>query len=809
MKTRRARWCEDILQVVAAEPLRAVHEFRRADGTLAYVTATYASGPGGRVITGVPFVPATSQGGGWWNASPLGARALAIPEADRPFAPDEPHPIYGLPVLLAQPADRQVWIVIGEDAADAVNALTLRNPDTGAERRAPPAISVRHGYQAGGADDPFSMLDLEPLRGRQVAVLAEPEEASHDLARATARTLSLRCACEVRIMLPEVPGPGQEYADIAAVAEAGGLPAIGRWVQRHGITDYELWPYERPPPLPSSMDETEHFKVLGIAGGLLAVRRKSTQEVHLLRRTAITQEAALLQLAPLQWWNAQCGGSPFSSVWRTVFGDALIRAGEAAGPVSLSLDSAGRGAHDHDGVIRYNLGDRLLTTDDQRLLTLEAALDSADFLYHPGPALDLRDDARAEQWAREFYEAMGAYRQLAPNAHRVVMGWCVTSLIGGCLPVRPHLWLIAPGRDSRTFVTDTLLGRFFGPAARSLSLRGQAALSSVALADSLPATIDGFGAATRRRSAARWERVLKLLRSAGGAAADSTGRRLHADAQPGAASTVRARFSAFVADADRPTLHEADEDGFVMVRLSPVPMPGRPDVERAVLAATDPSKMLAVRTRIIRHAAIIRDKALAAEHAVRTDRPGIKTRHAQLIGALTAGAWFLSGDDEPVARDVTVGEDAWVPLAALMTRKLKRPGRDDLTLAEYLHRAYFTQGRFEDPDPRGAWTETDLDAPAAFRALCLQRGFLFAAEDELWVATRLPAFRELMRGTKYSGFDWTRYLTDLPGGFRPRDPKTGRIARRTFGGEKQNVVAIGREALEVVGLGLFVERAEP
>ena len=78
MKTRRARWCEDIYRVIAAEPLRAVHEFRRADGTLAYVTATYASGPGGRVITGVPFVPATSRGGGWWNASPLGARFRAI-----------------------------------------------------------------------------------------------------------------------------------------------------------------------------------------------------------------------------------------------------------------------------------------------------------------------------------------------------------------------------------------------------------------------------------------------------------------------------------------------------------------------------------------------------------------------------------------------------------------------------------------------------------------------------------------------------------------------------------------------------------
>ena len=342
-----AKWCAEIYPMLGGQPLDTVHDYYRADGSLAWCTARYKPQTEGEAaIKGIPFTPAPSKGGGWWNKSPIGSKAMAIPEADRPFREDEPYPVYGLRQLLAAPRDRQVWIVEGEKCADAVNTLTVTRDD-GTEGTGPPGVSVRHGYRTADPMNPYPMLDLEPLSGRECLVFADPDEGGHDMAKAIAKVLHLHYDCEVRIMLPPIVKQGETKIDIADVAAHGGLKAIGAWANKIGVNNYQPPADEHVAPSLPPMTDTEHFAVLGFVGDRLAVRRKSPERFFLLHPAVLPQEDSLLQIAPLAWWLEQGGGSHLGNAIRESFAEALLRAGEALGEFDLSAESAGGGAADH------------------------------------------------------------------------------------------------------------------------------------------------------------------------------------------------------------------------------------------------------------------------------------------------------------------------------------------------------------------------------------------------------------------------------------------------------------------------------
>ena len=801
-KSAPARWVESIFTTVNYQKRAKVHDYCRADGSLAYRVARYevptGAPPGKKTGQLVPFTPARSRRDGYWVKCPIGPQAQGIPPDDRPFAEGERYPVYGLPKLLAADPAWKVFVLTDERCADAVSALTW--PDDDGKQVSPLAgISVRHDYRAGDPHNSFPMLDLEPLAERPCMVVANPDPASHKVAEAIARTLHVHYRCKIDILLPTRPTHGTLATDIGDAALRG-IKEFHRWMKASG----DFKPYEpapnaltdiRLPPLARS----EHFTVLGLAGDKLVVRRKPGQELLLLRRTALTDEEVLQQIAPLAWWLDQCGKVAFGLTMRYAFSDALLRAGEAGGIIDLAFGSAGRGAHHDDGVIRYNLGDKVLEADADNLLTKEVALDAVDFLYHAGPPIALVDDPDAERWARDFYDVISEYRWQNADMHRAVMGWCVTSLIGGCLPARPHLWIEAPGRAVRTFIGETLIGRVFGPTAQTISASPANALDGATVADSLPTTIDGFGAATRERSPNQWDRAFRLLEDAA-RTPGADGARLPVNQTAGPASTVRARFSALVMD-DQPRPRDRGEDVFVMARTTCVPVPAQAHVERVIIDATEAHKMLAVRSRIIRHAAVIREKAHGIYDQILREDPETPMHEGAILAALTAGAWFLSGEEQTISRDTVFAKhDRWAPLMTVMAQKVRRDGREDLTIAELLYRAYFTKSHFEDPDPGNRHSPSAAREPAACKALARQHGFMFRNDDELWVAPEAPKLRELLLRSSAPDFDWLDYLSTLPGSFRPRDPK-GRYGRRRFDRKLCDVVTLGGETLKAIGFG--------
>lgn len=798
---KEPKWVPEIYPAIGSQTLMRIHEFTDAAGNVRHVVArwnkpTEPLPEGRKEIKTLPFVPAPSKGGGYWN---IGPKSLRIPPPDRPYRDDEPMPIYGLRVLLEKQNYPQVWVVEGEKCADYVNEIP--------NAKTPPAVSLRHGLKTSDKDDPFPQLDLEPLRGRNVLVFADPDASGHKQAKITARALMRNLDCKVRIVLPPVPSKGEPKADdIADVAENGvaagrGLDAVKEWVQSIGIKDYVPPPSDMPAPVLEPMQDTDHFRVLGMVGpDTVAILRKSDLSFLMrFRKSTVTQESTLLQLAPLGWWNEQCGNGPLTSLFRQSFGDAILRAAERKGMIELADTTAGRGAHEHQGVVRYNLGDRLLEPGADGLLTRSVPFDEVDFLYQPGAPLRLSDDGRAQEWGRELYDAIGRYRWLNPDVHKAFCGWVVASIVGGVLRFRPHLWLLAPAGSGKTFAIESILGRIFGPMAIHLVDATEASLAARARDDSLPVIIDEFEALTGRDGKAKHDRMMALLRAA---TSGSGGRSRGNPNAPDAVTLTHPRFSAFASSINRPALSDADDSRFLTLRLSPIPVKNWPSVRDAILEATTEERMTALRTLIIRNTAVIRAKALKIEDRLLDEGVGVKTRTAQMHAALTAGAWFLSGDDTPIAFELKDDDDTYSPLLSMMGVLLKRPGQSDITVSECLQRAYFSteDGSFKDPDPNDADPAADTGA-AGYKQLALRHGFKFTNAHgplSLLVAPKLESFQGLMRLSPHAGLDWTEYLTHTAGGTRPKT-EGGRIVRERFGGVRQNVVALGPKTLSSIG----------
>ncbi len=109
-----------------------------------------------------------------------------------------PRPLYGLPALLASPAESRVYVTEGEKAADAVRAVGLV------------ATTSPHGAKSAGK------ADWSPLAGRDVVILPDHDKAGEDYADAVARLATAAGARSVRVVrLVELWADMPEGGDMA------------------------------------------------------------------------------------------------------------------------------------------------------------------------------------------------------------------------------------------------------------------------------------------------------------------------------------------------------------------------------------------------------------------------------------------------------------------------------------------------------------------------------------------------------------------------------------------------------------------
>lgn len=691
--------------------------------------------------------------GGWWAAT---ATSTSIPDEDRWSA----LPLYGLPELLKQIAERpkrQIWVVEGEKCVDAVQNVKATN--------VPPCTTFRRRVD-------LLKTDFSPLFGRNVLLCADRDEPGRKRMRVLAPYLYQNGA-NVRLCLP----PGEGGYDVAKAIGEGGLPAAIDWIKRQSPFDYAPAAVEDDIPLPDMpLSETEHFKVLGLSGMTVVFQLKTTSEIIALPRVSLHQDGHLYTLADLTWWHETF--PELTQRTKISIGNALVRAAERRGFFNMGQRVIGRGAVKSGEDVVFNLGDKLLVKGEGGLLDKEVPYeDYPDLIFRPGPTITLKktDEKTAELYRQDFASALMSYRWETLMAGRAMLGWIVSALVGGALEHRPALWLIAPSGSGKSYFLDEVLSPIYGPLLAHLHDPSEPGLASLMQNDSLPVYKDEAEPQKTTGGEQRWQALLGLIR----ASTSGKSGRLRGNAQGGQGALSFARFSILLSSINRPVMTQAEYSRFFMIRLSLSGVKNWGEVRDRLKKSLTLERAAAIRGSIIRSAQTIVDEANEiSDYLIRTSN--MATRESQIIGALSAGSHFMSGDGTIVERDEPPSDDNFIVLGKIFGYLVNLSARAPISLSEALHFSH--AGNFE---------MGELAARYGLRVSA-------AGDGSVWLAPSAPSLTRLLESSGVGSLDLKAYMASLPGVFW-HSGTNGSRHKKLFAGIRYYYFRIPKETLYQIG----------
>ena len=564
-----------------------------------------------------------SDDDGWWLSSPLNEGLL---EKDRIAQ----YPLYNFQSVTQNQIDDQVWFVEGEKCVDTVNSVLGKIFASGP----PPCVSC-----CGGNTIRFSQHDFSPLKNRKVLLLSDQDDGGRRFMERLADHLHTYWNCRVRLCLPK----GENKIDIHDMLMDSGWKKTKEWL-KDNITEHQ-----KPPDLSNTSNPTQerdllfgekYFKILGISDDFIVFQNKITAQIVYLKGSLLTQESQLITLAPLDFWVGLCTNpKALDKTNRLNIADAIIRYAQSKGVFSLTKSSYGRGGAKVDGKYYYNLGKNVLVQELDRVLRIDknvVDVDAEGALFLPGNEIKMKDDEYAGAEAgKRLYSAIMAYRWDKFEHGKAFAGFIVTAIMGGCLDYRPMLWMLAPATSGKSWLLDNVLKKALGEILVDAGNTTEAGLSHLMGCDSLAVYIDEFEPTSGKWDGSRYDDLLLLIRLA------STGQssRIRAGGKD-----VRPRFSTILTSINRPDLSEANQSRYFVVKLSKDGVPDWHELENAIIQATEKTKMLMMRSWVIRNAGIIADDALIIEKEMSKTYPIMNHRERKIISALTAGARFISGN---------------------------------------------------------------------------------------------------------------------------------------------------------------------
>ena len=533
-------------------------------------------------------------------------------------------PLFGRPKLLSRTG--RIAVFEGEKCVQA------------SEREWPTQLATTW---AGGIDS-WQYADWEPIRGREVSLLADTDNEGRTGMRRVAYYLSTEMECSVRIALPD----GDSHDDVYDWLEQDGREATKERIENlmqpyvPDAADSVEPPRQPPEPLEGNLKLNLYYQILGLDGARVVIRI-AAGEVFRQSRESLTQPSTLISLAPLDWWHKLSDSGNFGTTSARQIGDAVLREADSMGKVDLSR-MTGRGALKlTDGRVAFHLGDRL------RLDGEEVGLDGLDLdrrIWLTETRIEV-GDAATDRDMNEIASAVMQYRWVDEEAARRFLGWIIVALVGGALDWRPHLFFSAPSTSGKSWMLKTVLDVILGPLMYKLADATPAAVANLTGNESLAIIIDEAEAQNQ------WVQDIRgLLRvSAGG-----EGMRVRADGATGGVLRQNPRFPALLSNTAMPELSLADASRFTVVQLGEA-VEDWPKVKADILKAMK-GKADAVRYRIIRRAPEI-VKAVAKQAEV-FENLGLDSREAMMSAALTAGwhAWGL--DRRDVYSHQAISEDA-------------------------------------------------------------------------------------------------------------------------------------------------------
>lgn len=748
----------------------ATHDYVDESGGLIVRLVRYVgTGDDGRKLPKVlPYTPREGHNG-WWQSRP---DHTGLPEADRHHGK---MPLYRLPQLLevlkSHPT-APVMVVEGEKCADAIAAHV-------------PVVCGWHGSSG------LKETDWTPLANRKLHLVADADVPGRDYMRSVASRLA-RQGGEILMALP----PGEQGYDVSRAHAEGGWDAVMEWLKPHWRPFGQ--PSEEDDPdygADEDLGDNEHYQVLGFAQDRLVVQEKATYAAHFLLTTRLMDPNNHLLIAPLPFWKglARKQDSERGARFREWVANELLEAGRRRGQIRVD-DAYGRGAFAVEGAVGYHTGHDILLADDvgrlTRSISLSEGSSSLGRLFTPRPRLRMVDDVAARDYAAELFATIMEYPWSAPAHGRIYLGWMVTSLIGGALLHRPVVWLLGESGSGKSTLLEYTLDPLHGEDRFGLSDPTEAGLASAMQSDSLPVTLDEFEPTRHEYQVARIEHIMKLMRQATG----GMSRRIRGT-QTGGHLSTRPRFSLLLSSISQPRMSGADESRIVTIQLAREPVADWPGLYRRIQAATAPARMAAIRTEIVRATPEI----VTATQSVteRLAAQGVNTRHAQTMGALTAGAGWLSGDPahswpvlaKPSRAHPDAAADPLAPLMAVLS--IPQDNAGGLSIANMLHKGW-TEGGSLIVTERRAGRRGDDDCRARVQRLGWR-----VHKGQLVMALGSAGLKRALSRTDYAGHDLDNLVLNLAGVTPYRGGKRHRIE---FGNTMHRAVVFSTELVDELGI---------
>ena len=656
----------------------------------------------------------------------------------------EARPLYRLPDLIAADPGKQVVVVEGEKCADAYAAAF------------PDAVVTTW---VGSADWDELQADWSPVYGRRVALVADGNEQGRVIMLRISQHLQGYCPPIQVAYTPDLPEGERNVSDWIAV---GGPAEATKRIAEYSKIAHRPTKQERASQEwnkgggwapPDDIGDNPHFEILGSSGSLVVAALANSQ-IEYLSRGSMTQPSTLISLADINFWLSLIPSDTLSPKYTQHLGSALLRAAERRGPIDMSK-VVGRGAFWDHGKLYWNLGDKLLVDGAEKPLKDH----KGTFRPLGGPPLRLDAQAATDAEKRALCEAALEYRWASPLDCKRFMGWLVTSLMGGALEWRPHVWLAAPAERGKSYLLKKIAPRILGPALVKMADPTEPGVARSVASDSLPIILE------EAEPGKNWtEATMTLIRIAAG----EDGSRVRAVGMSGV-QIFNPRFSALLSSTTVLNMSDADDSRIAMIELSPRRVDDWEKVDAGIqkaLAAAD-----RFRTSIVLDTAMLASETRKLSSRLIAD--GMATRKALITAALSVAWQWWSGTSDVLLSESDTEEprenDAVMLLRKILSLRLRTDAAGDRSMLMIL--------------------SADPQSP-----LCADYGVRLKDAD-LLIAPKNPGLLAKLRPTHWRRVNIGKALCQIEGvEMMTHSPR--------FGGARMRALRIPRAVLDDLGFDL-------
>ena len=603
-----------------------------------------------------------------------------------------------------------------------------------------------------------SQADWSPVYGRRVALVANGNERGRVIMLRICEHLHGYCPPIQVAYTPDLPEKERTVSDWIAIggpAEATKrIAEYSKIAHRPAKKESAAKEWTKGWTPPDDIGNNSHFEILGSSGNLVVAALANSQ-IEYLSRGSMTQPSTLISLADINFWLSLIPSDTLSPKYTQHLGSALLRAADRRGPIDMSK-VVGRGAFWDHGKLYWNLGDKLLVRRGR-----EAG--SRITLAPSGPLVALRFDwtHRRLRTPRSGHSAMrfSNIDGRRPLDCKRFMGWLVTSLMGGALDWRPHVWLAAPAERGKSYLLKEIAPRILGPALVKMADPTEPGVARSAASDSLPIILE------ESEPDKNWtEATMTLIRIAAG----GDGSRVRAVGMSGV-QIFNPRFSALLSSTTVLDMNDADDSRIAMIELSPRRVDDWEKVDAGIqkaLAAAD-----RFRTSIVLDTAMLvsETRKLSAELIA----GGMATRKALITAALSVAWRWWSGSSDVLLSESDTEEprenDAAMLLRKILSLRLRAETAGDRSMLMIL--------------------SADPQSP-----LCADYGVRLKDAD-LLIAPKNPGLLAKLRPTHWRRVNIGKALCQIEGvEMMTHSPR--------FGGARMRALRIPRAVLDDLGFDL-------